>query len=173
MIELISFFIIIILAKYSNDKIIRLQFAVIIIYFIMPNFFVRNFNILFVIDPLNIGYLSFWDNVIFNIIILFYCFTASISYKFFKRGVFKSNYKLQKPKNLPLILIFLFSIISIFYVSKITAIFNEGYNSYHLGSLSIQKSIYCCCQQLFLILVILRINSKINLLAFYLSHIIS
>ena len=63
-------------------------------------------------------------------------------------------------------MIFLFSIISIFYVSKITAIFNEGYNSYHLGSLSIQKSIFIVVvEQLFLILVILRINSKINLVS--------
>ena len=134
-----------------------MQTVLILCFFNLPNFYSNNIDSDYRRDVLNLGDISLYENILFNVIILLYITIIIISQRIIKLNIpIKKNFYNQKIKYYYFYFFIVLYIVFSFYLSKIGAILEEGYAAYHLNDLSVKSTFFIVILDLFLKFLLIK-----------------
>ena len=160
----------------QKDIFVNLQTLLILCFFNLPNFYSNNIDSDYRRDVLNLGDISLYENLLFNVIILLYIAVIIISQRIIKLNIpIKKIFYNQKIKYYYFYFFIILFIVFHFYLSKIGAILEEGYAAYHLNDLSVKSSFFIVILDLFLKFLLFKgiaDNKKFANFFYFLYHIL-
>ena len=176
MIDILFIFIVCMTFFWQKDIFVNLQTVLILCFFNLPNFYSNNIDSDYRRDVLNLGDISLYENILFNVIILLYITIIIISQRIIKLNIpIKKNFYNQKIKYYYFYFFIVLYIVFSFYLSKIGAILEEGYVAYHLNDLSVKSTFFIVILDLFLKFLLIKgiaDNKKFANFFYFLYHIL-